>query len=73
MTNPVTLPDGTPFPTLYYLTCPRATAGCSTLEAEGLITLPGGSSSPCSTARRVQTGTRSRRATYCLSSSAETA
>src|SRR6202012_6091592 len=21
------LPDGTPFPTLYYLTCPRATAG----------------------------------------------
>ena len=31
------LPDGTPFPTTYYLTCPRATAGCSTLEAEGLM------------------------------------
>lgn len=27
------LPDGTPFPTTYYLTCPRATAGCSALEA----------------------------------------
>lgn len=32
------LPDGTPFPTTYYLTCPRAVAGCSTLEAEGLMT-----------------------------------
>jgi hypothetical protein len=31
------LPDGTPFPTTYYLTCPRATAGCSTLEAAGLM------------------------------------
>ena len=31
------LPDGTPFPTTYYLTCPRAVAGCSTLEAEGLM------------------------------------
>lgn len=31
------LPDGTPFPTTYYLTCPRATAGCSTLEAQGLM------------------------------------
>ena len=29
------LPDGTPFPTLYYLTCPRAVAACSTLEASG--------------------------------------
>ena len=29
------LPDGTPFPTLYYLTCPRLTAAVSTLEAEG--------------------------------------
>ncbi|MFP5283216.1 MAG: DUF501 domain-containing protein [Actinomycetes bacterium] len=29
------LPDGTPFPTTYYLTCPRAVAGCSTLEAAG--------------------------------------
>lgn len=31
------LPDGTPFPTTYYLTCPRAVAGCSTLEAEGVM------------------------------------
>jgi hypothetical protein len=32
------LPDGTPFPTTYYLTCQRATSGCSTLEASGLMT-----------------------------------
>jgi uncharacterized protein len=31
------LPDGTPFPTLYYLTCPRATAVISGLEAAGLM------------------------------------
>ena len=31
------LPDGTPFPTLYYLTCPRATAAVSKLEASGLM------------------------------------
>lgn len=31
------LPDGTPFPTTYYLTCQRATSGCSTLEASGLM------------------------------------
>lgn len=31
------LPDGTPFPTLYYLTCPRAVAACSTLEAQGVM------------------------------------
>jgi hypothetical protein len=35
-TEPV-LPDGTPFPTLYYLTCPRATGAVSTLESEGLM------------------------------------
>jgi hypothetical protein len=29
------LPDGTPFPTLYYLTCPRATGAVSTLESAG--------------------------------------
>jgi hypothetical protein len=29
------LPDGTPFPTLYYLTCPRAAAAIGTLEAAG--------------------------------------
>jgi uncharacterized protein len=31
------LPDGTPFPTLYYLTCPRAAAAASGLEASGLM------------------------------------
>ena len=31
------LPDGTPFPTLYYLTCPHATAAMSKLEASGLM------------------------------------
>jgi hypothetical protein len=31
------LPDGTPFPTLYYLTCPRASAAMSGLEAAGLM------------------------------------
>ncbi len=36
MTSP-RLPDGTPFPTLYYLTCPRAVSACSTLEASGLM------------------------------------
>jgi hypothetical protein len=31
------LPDGTPFPTLYYLTCPRACAAISRLEAAGVM------------------------------------
>ena len=31
------LPDGTPFPTLYYLTCPRAAAAISGMEAAGLM------------------------------------
>jgi hypothetical protein len=31
------LPDGTPFPTLYYLTCPRAVAAVSGLEAAGVM------------------------------------
>jgi hypothetical protein len=31
------LPDGSPFPTLYYLTCPRAAAAVSTLEAAGVM------------------------------------
>jgi hypothetical protein len=31
------LPDGTPFPTLYYLTCPRATGAISGLEAGGMM------------------------------------
>ena len=29
------LPDGSPFPTVYYLTCPRACSAVGTLEAEG--------------------------------------
>jgi uncharacterized protein len=32
------LADGTPFPTTYYLTCPRATSACSTLESQGVMT-----------------------------------
>jgi hypothetical protein len=35
-TNP-RLADGTPFPTLYYLTCPRATGAVSVLESAGLM------------------------------------
>ncbi|MFT4263243.1 MAG: DUF501 domain-containing protein [Nocardioides sp.] len=31
------LPDGTPFPTTYYLTCPTATGRISTLESEGVM------------------------------------
>ena len=31
------LPDGTPFPTTYYLTCPRAAGRIGTLEASGLM------------------------------------
>jgi hypothetical protein len=31
------LPDGTPFPTLYYLTCPRAAAAIGRLEAAGVM------------------------------------
>ena len=36
MTQP-RLPDGTPFPTLYYLTCPRAASAIGTLESSGLM------------------------------------
>ncbi len=32
------LPDGTPFPTLYYLTCPRAASSVGRLEESGLMT-----------------------------------
>lgn len=35
--TPPRLGDGTPFPTLYYLTHPAATAAVSTLEASGLM------------------------------------
>lgn len=31
------LPDGSPFPTLFYLTCPRAVHECSRLESGGLM------------------------------------
>lgn len=31
------LADGTPFPTLYYLTCPTAASAIGTLEASGLM------------------------------------
>jgi hypothetical protein len=33
------LPDGSPFPTLYYLTCPRLASAIGTLEADGLMRL----------------------------------
>jgi hypothetical protein len=35
-TNP-RLEDGSPFPTLYYLTCPRAASAIGRLESEGLM------------------------------------
>jgi hypothetical protein len=31
------LRDGTPFPTLYYLTCPKASAAIGTLESSGMM------------------------------------
>jgi hypothetical protein len=31
------LDDGTPFPTTFYLTCPKATSAVGTLEADGLM------------------------------------
>ncbi len=31
------LPNGSPFPTTYYLTCPRAASACSTLESNGVM------------------------------------
>ena len=31
------LPDGTPFPTTFYVTCPRLTGAISTLESQGLM------------------------------------
>ncbi|MGQ0843695.1 MAG: DUF501 domain-containing protein [Sporichthyaceae bacterium] len=32
------LPDGTPFPTLFYLTCPKASGRIGTIEASGRMT-----------------------------------
>lgn len=31
------LENGTPFPTVYYLTCPKLVTACSALEAEGVM------------------------------------
>ena len=31
------LPDGTPFPTVYYVTCPKLASAIGTLEASGLM------------------------------------
>ena len=31
------LPDGTPFPTTFYVTCPRLTGAISTLESNGMM------------------------------------
>jgi len=31
------LPGGSPFPTTFYLTCPRAASACSTLESNGVM------------------------------------
>ena len=35
--TPPRLSDGTPFPTLYYATCPRLTGAISTLETTGMM------------------------------------
>lgn len=35
--TPPRLPDGTPFPTLWYLTCPRVVTAISTLESTGRL------------------------------------
>ncbi|HYO84841.1 MAG TPA: DUF501 domain-containing protein [Dermatophilaceae bacterium] len=37
VTTAPSLPDGTPFPTTFYATCPRLTGAVSTLEASGLM------------------------------------
>jgi uncharacterized protein len=37
VTTPPRLADGTPFPTTFYLTCPRVAAAIGTLEGSGLM------------------------------------
>ena len=37
LTTEPRLPDGTPFPTTYYATCPKLTGAISTLESQGLM------------------------------------
>lgn len=39
LTSPRLPPDNSPFPTTYYLTCPVAVAGCSRLEASGVMAM----------------------------------
>ncbi len=50
------LADGTPFPTLYYLTCPRAAKEIGRLEASGLDARDDRAASYRSRARRAATG-----------------
>src|SRR5215469_5153985 len=50
------LADGTPFPTLYYLTCPRAVAAVSRLEAGGTMLPARPGSIRCRLARRARGG-----------------
>ena len=52
------LADGTPFPTLYYLTCPRATGAVSTLESAGLMREMSARLADRSGAGRARTGRR---------------
>ncbi|GAB3451003.1 DUF501 domain-containing protein [Phycicoccus ginsengisoli] len=37
LTTEPRLPDGTPFPTTFYATCPRLTGAISTLESQGVM------------------------------------
>ena len=37
LTTEPRLPDGTPFPTTYYATCPKLTGAISTLESQGVM------------------------------------
>jgi hypothetical protein len=37
LTTAPRLPDGTPFPTTFYATCPRLTGAISTLESQGVM------------------------------------
>ena len=37
LTTEPRLPDGTPFPTTFYATCPRLTGAVSTLESQGVM------------------------------------
>lgn len=37
LTTEPALPDGTPFPTTFYATCPRLTGAISTLESAGMM------------------------------------